>query len=211
MKTKIIYLFGHRKQHGKDTCANIMYNLFLKEGLKKEEIYKTNFAKNVKKIIALKYGLDESLMESNNYKEFIPNHLNKSVRQILISEGNFSRSIWEDVWAWSVYKEIFESSAYIFIISDFRFENEYTSFEKLKKIYFQNKKEDCHYKLYKILVKRENGIYENDGADNQLPDDESYYDFTIYNLNTNDWYQKLEKQIFNIIEKTYKIYNIKLN
>lgn len=205
MRKKIIYLFGHRKQHGKDTCANIMYNLFLKKGLMENQIYKTSFAKNMKKIVAMKYGLDESLMDSGSYKESIPSHLEKTVRQVLIIEGNTSRSIWKDVWAWMVYKEIFESSASVFIISDFRFENEYSSFEKLKKIYFENKENDSYYELYKILVKRENGIYVNDGADDQLPDDESYYDFTIYNLNQSDWYQILETQVLQIIEKTYRI------
>lgn len=205
MKDKIIYLFGHRKQHGKDTCANIMYNLFLKNGLQIKNILKTSFAKNMKKMVAMKYGLDEALMESGEYKESIPSHLTKKVRDILIYEGNSSRNIWPDVWAWMVYKEIFESEVDIGIVSDFRFENEYTSFEKIKNIYFSKKEILYNYKIYKVLVKRENGIYVNDGADDQLPDDESYYDFVIHNVNQKNWYENLVQQISSIIEKTYKI------
>src|SRR4051812_4861238 len=102
--TQCIFLFGHRKQHGKDSCCDIMETLIRKKGLTHTRTY---FAKKLKKHCADRYSLDFEKMELDQYKNSKPEHLNGlSVRDVLIKEGNFARGIWQDVWTSSAYSEI---------------------------------------------------------------------------------------------------------
>lgn len=201
LNTKHIFLFGHRKQHGKDVSATLLEKI-----LKEKEIscHRTFFAKYLKKVVAEKYGLDYEKMvdDDNTYKSSIPEHLKGlSVRDVLIKEGVFSRGIWDDTWASIAYNEILNSNKTVGIISDFRFPNERDNFIK---IFNQSNKRSLNDipKVHKVLVYRPNGIFSNDGADDQVPDDESYWDFVIRNDdNTDKWKDNITRQLYDIITK----------
>jgi len=215
----VIFLFGHRQQHGKNTAA-----LLLEGYLRENNIsyISTYFAKKLKMICAEKYGLDFSRMEDNEYKMSCPDWLEekiiywdvennrevpqwvfmdpgklkieqrtkkRTVRDVLLEEGQRSREIWYDIWASGVYDEMASSNKSVGIVSDFRYPNEYT--------YSQKKNISC--KVVKVLVHRPNGIFREDGADNLLPDiDKKYWDHVIINEESPHWEDKMKTEIITI-------------
>ena len=212
---KVIYLFGHRAQHGKDTCCDIFQEI-----LREKEIYhcRTLFAKMLKKHAADRYGLDVAKMETQEYKMSVVPHAApkadgspRTVRDILIEEGRFARSIWGDTWAWQVYNEIFTSGADIGIVSDYRYPNEGDPNDKMYNLFVNNAKcenTDCVFvkpKIIKIQVYRKDGIFKNDGADAELPDDFNFYDYNIMNESRSDWKDNLKRQLEDILAKTYEV------
>jgi hypothetical protein len=216
---KIIFLFGHRQQHGKNTAAAMLEGYLKEKGIAYTNTY---FAKKLKMICAEKYGLDFTKMEDNEYKMSCPPWLEKktiywdvenkrevphwvfmdpgqlkieqitkkrTVRDVLLEEGQSSRAIWYDIWASGVYQEIEKYGTPIGIVSDFRYPNEYT--------YSQKKKLD--YKVVKILVHRPDGIFRSDGADDLIPDvDEKYWDHVIINNNSPQWMENMKSHILTI-------------
>lgn len=126
----------------------------------------------------------------------------RSVRQVLIEEGCKGRDIWPDVWANSVYQEIFRSGAKYGLVSDFRFPNEYDCFETSWNYYNKTNAITHTPKVVKILVHRPDGKFVSDGADDQLPDvDEDYWDYIIYNDSGEDWYNVLKQRVIEVFEK----------
>lgn len=218
----VIFLFGHRQQHGKNTASFIMEE-YLKE--KNISYISTYFAKKLKKMCADKYGLDFSKMEDNEYKLSCPPWLEekttfwdvekntevphwvfmdpgqlkveqrtkkRTVRDVLLEEGQTSRAIWYDIWASGVYSEIENSGKRVGIVSDLRYPNEYA--------YSQKKKLTC--KVVKILVHRPDGVFKTDGADNLLPDvDENYWDHAIINNTSPNWMENMKQQTLTIARK----------
>lgn len=203
VSTEHIFLFGHRKQHGKDTCANLLERQL---DAKKISYKRTFFAKELKRVSAKKYNLDYDKMDDNAYKISKPEHLGGlSVRDVLIKEGIFARSIWIHAWANIAFSEILQSGAKIGIISDFRFPNECDGFDEIFNSYVNMDPEKNKYInkpiIHKILVHRPNGIFSNDGADDQVPDDASYWDHVILNdAEGEDWKCRLNSQLGNIID-----------
>jgi hypothetical protein len=203
-----IFLFGHRQQHGKDTCCALLEKVFLE---KKISYCKTFFAKLLKKQVAEKYNLDANKMEFNDYKISKPEHLGGlTVREILIKEGCAARAIWNDTWANSVYQEIFNSNSQIGIVSDFRYPNEYSCFErsfdywKSKSLSLEDKKKQTvtKPKVIRILVHRPHGVFKNDGADSELPDNENpdAWEYIIINEDHGGWEKRLEDQVVGIMQ-----------
>lgn len=251
-----VILFGHRQQHGKDTCCD-----FLEKYCDKKEIsfFRTYFAKLLKKQVAERYNLDFDKMGDDSYKKWCPpwiepviksydlsvvslNHKvsdlkvgeqywlngkrvkiieidgcwsftikveeNRSVRDILIEEGAKCRSIWKDAWAEAAYREIFNSGKDIAFISDFRFPNELDCFNKcLTNFKKDNPSVTGNPKLVTVLVHRENGVFNDDGADGELPDlpkldsDKNYWDHVILNnIEYGEWKENLRNQLFDIMD-----------
>ena len=125
----------------------------------------------------------------------------RSVRDILIEEGCKGRDIWQDVWANSVYQEIFKSGKKYGLVSDFRFPNEYDCFETSWK-YYTGGYITTTPKVVKILVHRPDGKFVSDGADDQLPDiDENYWDYIIYNDGGENWYNVLKERVIEVFGK----------
>lgn len=200
--TEIIFLVGHRQQHGKNTVVSI-----LEEYLSERNVsyISTYFAKKLKKMCADKYGLDFSRMEDNTYKLSYPAWISqkvdvdkdgtikytpRSVRDILIEEGVSSRKIWADVWAEGVFKEIHHANKNIGIVSDCRYPNE------CDYIYTTPGRQLAPKKLVKVLVHRASGIFNDDGADNLLPDnDGNFWDHVIINQETGNWETDLINQV----------------
>jgi hypothetical protein len=196
-----IFLFGHRQQHGKDTCCNILEEIFKKKNI---TYCRTYFAKLLKKQVAEKYNLDFNKMDDNEYKLSKPAHLNgKTIREVLIKEGCAAREIWADVWANSVYQEILTSGKSIGVVSDYRFPNEYEcfdrSFEYWSSLSSANNEKP---KVIRILVHRPNGIFKNDGADGELPDIEKpeFWDYIIINNDVTGWKNVLHENVLAIMQ-----------
>lgn len=202
MSVSHIFLFGHRKQHGKDTSVDIVKNILKKRNISFCDAY---FAKMLKKHVAERYGLDFNKMNDDEYKKSKPKHLNgASVRDVLIKEGCTARSIWQNTWAFPVYNELLESNANIGLISDFRYPNEFDCFEECFDIYESNNSVNIEKpKLTKVLIHKPSGKFNNDGADDQLPDIDPYWDFIILNDDTTpNWKLNLQKQLENMIKST---------
>jgi hypothetical protein len=198
MNTKFVLLFGHRKQSGKDVCADITKKILSRHSISHCH---TSFAKHLKLHAAARYNLDVNQMGDDVYKNSTPPHLGgKTVREVLIEEGRNARSIWEDVWAFQAYTEIIESNASVGIISDYRFPNESLCFDACSNMLFKDQ-EIAKPNLAKILVFRKDGKFVSDGADDQLPDIDSHWDHIIHNDdNTSEWKINLENQLNNVLK-----------
>lgn len=232
---KIIYLFGKRQGHGKDTCCDILSDILEKRNI---SFSRGMFAKNLKKHVCERYGLDYSKMDSQEYKLSLVKHASpktsyitddgrevplwvymnsgelkvtqkvtaRTVRDILIDEGRFARSIWDDVWAWQVYRELFNSGAEIGFVSDWRYGNE-ANLNKMYDMFLSSVDGDTSLyvkpKLVRIQVYRPKGVFKNDGADAELPDDFNFYDYNIMNDEVPNWRDNLRNQLEDIISKTY--------
>lgn len=200
---KKIFLFGHRREHGKDTCVSILKSLL---DDKKITHHHTYFAKLLKEHACLKYGLDIRLINDADYKKSKPEHLNGlTVRDVLIKEGCNARAIYTNTWSLPVYKELLESDAQIGIISDFRFHNEYDSFNECMSLTFPHYDIFDDIKLIKVLVHRKDGSFLADGADDQLPDLGDYWDHIILNNGSKEnWYKHLCVQVNNMVELEFE-------
>lgn len=266
MNLKHVILLGHRQQHGKDTCCDILENIFYERNISYKRCF---FAELLKKQVAERYGLDAEKMEDGEYKKWCPPWVNpkkveinssdikeyrninnvkeglingawrklvstgggfsgnlcvylkpRSVRDILIEEGCNAREIWGDAWADNAYRKIFNSGCKVGFISDYRFPNEYACFQSslirfLDRRFLDSLDKTPMYnfeqpKIHRILVHRPAGLFNNDGADGELPDleDKTAWDFVIMNnVEGNGWKKNLEdqiKQILNIILKENK-------
>ena len=201
-----IFLFGHRKQHGKDTCCDIAEEL-LKEW--NVQYCRTFYAKQLKIQASASHNLDASLMEDNDYKASKPEHLNgKSVRDILIEVGNNKRAEDPDYWVRAALNDLLESQVGVGIISDFRFPNEALAYEHL--ITAEEKP-----MIHKVLVHRPDGVFAADGSDDQLPDlanteDEKYWDYVIMNNDTTEnWKSSLREQVKEVLQNHVQVYKSK--
>jgi hypothetical protein len=202
-----IYLFGHRQQAGKDSSVEIIKDILDSLNISHISSY---FAKKLKEQTAEKYGLDFNKMGDDIYKKSKPVHLdgNLTIRDILIKEGCCSRDIWQNVWAFPLYKELLLSECRIGLVSDFRYPSEYLCFDECFNI-INTQKQFIKPKLIKVLVYKPDGKFINDGPDNQLPDLDSYWDFTIINDDkTPDWKQNIKRQLKNMIKSTIGVNNV---
>ena len=193
-----IFLFGHRKTHGKDISCELLRNLLLEKGIYSKQSY---FAKMLKQQTSDRYGLDFDKMGDDDYKNSKPKHLNGlTVRDVLIKEGCFARSIWQNTWALPMYKELLLSEAQVGMCSDFRFPNEYSCFDECFDIVNSNRYLTKP-KVTKVLVHRPDGKFVNDGADDQLPDVDPYWDYIIYNDDkTSNWKNNIQKQLQDMLK-----------
>lgn len=197
----VVILFGHRQNMGKDLTCDLLQEILLEHGI---EYFRNSFAKNLKKQAADKYNLDFHRMDDQKYKAWNPPHLNGlSVRDVLIKEGNSARNIWLHTWAWYCYKEIFDSNSPVSFVSDFRFPNEYLSFNELFDLYYTSivgEKSITIPKLLKVQVHRPSQPIKNDGADGELPDDFKFWDYNIINEERKDYKDFIKEQLISILE-----------
>ena len=193
-----VFLFGHRKQHGKDTSVSMMISMLTEMGISVKSDY---FARKLKEQACDKYGLDFNGMGDDAYKNSKPSHLNGlSVRDVLIKEGCGARAIWQNVWAFPVYKELMKSGAKVGLVSDFRYPNECSCFDECFRIINTNEMYTKP-KIIKVLVHKPDGKFVSDGADDQLPDIDPYWDFVIMNDDkTDNWRQNIQRQLKSMVE-----------
>lgn len=208
-----IILFGHRQQHGKDTCSELLKQLCVDNNISYSYSF---FAKLLKKQVAERYNLDFERMEEDEYKNWCPpwvlpkeDGTPRTVRDILIEEGNKGRSIWQNTWAAAAYRDLFENGSAIGIISDYRFPNESACFEDVLSQYliakYGNDTISFQFpKVHRVLVHRPAGKFKNDGADGELPDleDSSAWDYVIMNdVEGNGWKDHLMDQLKEMVRE----------
>lgn len=205
---KLVFLLGHRKQMGKDTTCDLAETILNKNNI---SFIRTSFADKLKRHCAERYELNLAKMEFDVYKKSKPTHLNGlSVRDVLIKEGTFARQIWSDVWTSSTFFNIFTSGATVGLISDFRYPNEFNSFEAT---YLRwSKRNNLHNnplpKVVKVLAHRPGGPFNSDGSDDQLPDlDPNYWDEVILNsVEDIGWHENMERQVQPMIQRNLDKY-----
>ena len=204
---KIIFLIGHRKQHSKDSCCDIIEKQLNDINI---SFFRTSFAAKLKKHCAERYDLNAKQMEFDDYKKSKPLHLNGlSVRDVLIQEGTFSRKIWNNVWTSTAYRDIFNSGATVGLISDFRYPNEYSCFEETFRSWamstdFPNAVTPT---IIRVLAHRENGVFISDGSDDQLPDLSPYWDeIVLNNIEGRNWYQHIGAQVLPMVTRNLNKY-----
>ncbi len=199
-----IFLFGHRQNCGKNLCCEILSDILSENNIKG---YQSSFAKNLKLQASEKYRLEYKKMDDQSYKLSKPPHLNgKTVRDVLIHEGNTARQIWLHTWSWYCFKEILSTNAHVSFISDFRFPNEYDSFNELYDMHCEAMIQMgvgvvSKPKLIKVQVVRPSQPLNNDGADGELPDDFDFWDYNILNEEVPNFKQNLRSQLISILEK----------
>jgi hypothetical protein len=198
-----IFLLGHRKTAGKDVSCKILLDILSNKNIATSHTY---FAKMLKKHVCERYGLDFNKMGDDDYKNSTPDHLcGLTVRQVLIKEGCFARSIWQNTWSFPVYNDLLLSDCQVGIVSDFRYPNEYSCFDECYNI-LNGRTAVKKPKVFKVLVHRPQGKFVCDGADDQLPDVCDYWDHTIWNDDvTINWKQNIENQLRNMVKSTMGI------
>jgi len=152
-------------------------------------------------------GRSWKVLEVNELNRKVTLNAPRTVRDILIEEGNKGRSIWENCWASAAYRDLFETDSKVGIISDYRFPNEYLCFDDVLNQYLNSKfgKETLNFnypKVHRVLVHRPAGIFKNDGADGELPDLEEpdEWDYVIMNdIEGNGWKKHLDGQISDML------------
>jgi len=105
MNLKHILLLGHRQQHGKDTCCDILENLLNKSNIK---YTRTFFAELLKKQVAERYNLDAAKMELAEYKKWCPpwiNPIQKETNKINVKEWKDNNALIDDQWCEVVTKD----------------------------------------------------------------------------------------------------------
>ncbi len=202
-----IFLFGHRKQHGKDTSVALFSDILCEKNIRHKSAF---FAETLKLQSADRYGLDVSRMNDDEYKNSKPPHLGGlSVRDVLIKEGCFARSIWQNTWAFPMYRKLYhdhreindiKDDIKVGLCSDFRFPNEALCYEECFNLITSGENIDKA-KVIKVLVHRPSGKFVNDGADDQLPDVDPYWDYIIYNDdNSATWKNNIKNQLQDMIK-----------
>lgn len=204
--TKVIFLFGHRQQFGKDSACDIASKILTKTSV---SFIRTSFAKKLKKQVAERYDLNAAAMEMDEYKKSKPVHLGGlTVRDVLIKEGTLARQIWSDVWTSSAYTDILISNADVGLISDLRYPGECENFNIIyDRWQIKNGIGKSHKPLLiKVLVHREKGTFKSDGSDDQLPDlgGKEWDETILNNVEGGDWYKNLENQVNPIIIRNLK-------
>lgn len=137
LKTVNVVMLGYRSLAGKDTCAG-----FLKDyGYQRKA-----FADKLKDVVADLYNLrDEQIhgclkdvedVRYINYRDSNPSTHFLTARRILQFFGQDQRSIYPDIWAQYIFNAIDyevltqDKSEFSYVITDFRFKNEYKVAER---------------------------------------------------------------------------------
>lgn len=168
----MIIAFGHRKQQGKSTCAELLkQNIIVAQGLESVEI--RAFSDPLYEICHQLYGWD-GFKKREHYEAFPSDKevplpvIGKSPRQILIDFGTLGirQQVYSETWVKYLINTLNNK---ITLIPDLRFHNEAEALKEAGAL------------LVKVV--RPKAILENDVADEDLDDFEGW-DLTIINDGT---------------------------
>ncbi len=178
-----IILLGGKAGSGKDVVADYLCAF---HGYKK-----LAFADALKEFVSIKYSIDKKLMYSQEGKQTFVLFRGKlvTVRNLLIAVATNKRKFNEDLWVniviGKIENEISKKRKLKIVISDFRFENEYT------KIY--QKFEDQN-DIHTILIKRDGINVIDDPSETSL--DVFQFDQVILNNSSKTaLYNNIEKEL----------------
>lgn len=123
-----VYLIGHQKRVGKDTTARLMSSILTRLG---RNVLVKGFASKVKEICYEKYsiyGLENedyyNQPENEHLRSVKLKYLDKTPRELWISEGMYGRSIDPNIWVNHLKTTFRSSGADTLIVPDFRFPDE---------------------------------------------------------------------------------------
>lgn len=132
LKQVTVYMLGHKSLSGKDTVCKIMEKYI-------PNLERIAFADLLKSVVSKLYLLQHDQVHGES-KDVIDLRYNVTPRQILQKFGQDQRSIWPEIWAAQVFHtidDILKSkndqsnvNKYTFVITDFRFRNEYIVADK---------------------------------------------------------------------------------
>lgn len=170
----VIILVAGKAGSGKDTVADYV--------VKKYSFVKLAFADALKEYVSKKYKINKELMYTQQGKKSLFNK-KTTIRQLLISEATIKREEDEDFWVNILIAQIKKEPHKKYIISDFRFPNEYYSLYR----HFSS--------IYTIEVYNPNVKQINDPTETSLKN--FHFDYCITNDSTlKDLYKKID---FNLL------------
>jgi len=149
------YLFGHRKSMGKNYCADVI-------GLPQ-----LSFAGPLKTSVEELYGLSPGYCDIPGAKDSLvaTDRGLRTLRDVLVFEGMSARLRDPLVWVKLLEREAPRGD---FIVTDFRFPNEFSL--------------RVPHRVVRVLVTRPGVCYVHDEADDQLSDDPCDWDFHLESL-----------------------------
>lgn len=117
MPKVITLLLGHKAEVGKDTLGNLL--------VERNGFTRFGFADKLKDTVADLYNFSHTQMYEHDAKNAIDPRYGLTPRQVLIDFGQEQRSRNPNIWADYVFNQIEKSPGGLFVITDFRFPNEY--------------------------------------------------------------------------------------
>lgn len=120
--SQVVILLGHKAGVGKDTLGQ---HLIEKEGFKR-----LAFADKLKDVVADLYGFTNEQMYTDAGKNTVDERYGLTPRVVLQDFGQEQRARFPDIWADYVFRQIELLSSTNFVITDFRFPNEFTVAER---------------------------------------------------------------------------------
>lgn len=173
---KIIMIGGYAGS-GKDTAGDYL--------VKNHGFKKICFADELKKFVSDKYNIPiKYFFSQTGKKKFLSN--GKTVRDLLIEEGQIEREKDKNVWIKKVLHKIVSEKLDKIVITDFRFPNEFS--------YLKNKLKD-YYSFVSIRISR-NDVSKIDNYTEHMLDTFAF-DFTLTNNeNKEDLYFKIENILY---------------
>ena len=132
MERPLVIMLGHQAMVGKDTLGEFL--------VQKDGFVRFGFADKLKSVVADLYGFSKEQMyaEQKNVPDerYIKRtmrmalgphrHTYYTPREVLQDFGQEQRERFQDIWADYVFRQIQNSTNLKFVITDFRFPNEYT-------------------------------------------------------------------------------------
>ena len=121
-------MINGKKRSGKNFVGNILNKYLSEQGYKVKEV---SFAEALKEDVAKILGITleqlEQMKEDDVYLESDKDcNTVSTIRQILQNYGMMRREENPDIWVEKALPKIFDNDSEVIIITDFRFENEYT-------------------------------------------------------------------------------------
>jgi len=158
---------------GKDTAADYLRDLY--------SYNKLAFADTLKDFVAQKYSINKELMYSQHGKRTVINGI--TVRELLIKEANAKKNDYPNFWIDQLLHKISILKSRMFrkfVISDFRFINEFNELNIL---------DDTN--ITTILIDRNDNVgkYINDPSETSL--DDFQFNFIVKNNSTIDEFYSL--------------------
>jgi hypothetical protein len=186
MDVKVI-LLGHKARVGKDTLGNF---LIAQKGFKRY-----GFADKLKDVVSDLYSFSHEQVHSN-LKDVVDERYNLSPRQILQDFGQEQRTRHPDIWALyvanQILKDVQNQSNTNFVITDFRFPNEFHSLRN-----FLQKKIPFLYVIPSKIVRP--GLPDfagmNDVSETALDDFHLWKNTVINNSSVEEFYKSYEQSL----------------
>ena len=121
-------MINGKKRSGKNFVGNLLNKYLSEQGYKVKEVsFAEALKEDVAKILGITLDQLEQMKEDDVYLESDKDcNTVSTIRQILQNYGMMRREENNDIWVEKALPKIFDNDSEVIIITDFRFENEYT-------------------------------------------------------------------------------------